>query len=44
MGSDAPYGNDNLKQIIARVLRLNLSDSEKDLILGGNLQKLLKIN
>ena len=44
MGSDTPYGKDNLKQIIDRVLRLSLSDSEKDLILGGNLQKLLKIN
>lgn len=43
MGSDTPYGKDNLKQIIACIHRLNLSDSEKDLILGGNLQRLLKI-
>lgn len=43
MGSDTPYGKDNLKQIIARVQGLDLSDSERNLILGGNLQKLLNL-
>jgi uncharacterized protein len=44
MGSDTPYGEENLKEIISLVQKLNLSDSEKEMILGGNLQKILKID
>lgn len=43
MGSDTPYGKENLKQIISLVHNLNLSDLEKEMILGGNLQRLLRI-
>ncbi len=41
LGSDTPYGRDNLKKNIERVLRLDIPDEEKRLILGGNMQRLL---
>jgi len=44
MGSDTPYGKENLKEIISLVHRLNLPDYEKEMILGGNLQNIVKIN
>jgi len=44
MGSDTPYGEENLKEIISLVNKLNLTDSDKEMILGGNLQKILKID
>jgi predicted TIM-barrel fold metal-dependent hydrolase len=43
LGSDTPFGKDNLKKNIQRVNRLNIPAEEKDLILGKNMQKLLKI-
>lgn len=43
MGSDTPYGKDNLKKNIERIRRLDISTKEKELILGENMRKLLKI-
>lgn len=40
LGSDTPYGRDNLKEIIARVRRLDIPDSDKALILGGNARRI----
>ncbi|MBM3296237.1 MAG: amidohydrolase [Candidatus Aminicenantes bacterium] len=36
LGSDTPYGRDNLKKIIARVRGLDIPDADKALILGEN--------
>lgn len=44
MGTDTPYGIDNLKNAIARVHDLPLSEEEKRSILGGNLQRILGLN
>lgn len=41
LGSDTPYGRDNLGKNIERIHRLSLPDEEKRLILGGNMQRLL---
>ena len=43
LGSDIPYGRDNLKANLARVGNLDISDKEKDLILGENMKKLLSL-
>lgn len=43
MGSDTPYGQNNLKTNIERVVSLDISDEDKKLILGENMKKLLKI-
>ena len=43
LGSDTPYGKDNLRENIERVRNLTLSEEEKQRILGGNLQELLKL-
>jgi predicted TIM-barrel fold metal-dependent hydrolase len=43
LGSDTPYGENNLKKNIDRIYSLNLLDSEKQMILGDNMKKLLKI-
>jgi len=43
LGSDIPYGQNNLKTNIDRVKNLDISDAEKYSILGGNMKKLLKI-
>ena len=43
MGSDAPYGRGNLARNIRRVRELPISESDKKLILGGNLQRLLEL-
>jgi len=43
LGSDIPYGRNNLKTNIDRVKNLDISDEEKYSILGGNMKKLLKI-
>ncbi|MBC2582258.1 amidohydrolase family protein [Clostridium sp. DJ247] len=43
MGSDTPYGRDNLRNAIYRIQELELSDLQKELILGKNIQQLLKI-
>lgn len=41
LGSDTPFGKDNLKRNIERVKRLPLSQEQKELILGNNFQSLL---
>ncbi len=43
MGSDTPYGKNNLRNNIDRIKNLNISTEEKDLILGENIRKLLEI-
>jgi hypothetical protein len=44
MGSDTPYGQNNLELNIKRIRTLNIPDEEKNLILGNNMKKLLKIS
>ena len=43
MGSDTPYGKGNLQKNIDRIKKLDISVEEKDLILGENMRRLLKI-
>jgi len=43
LGSDTPYGKDNLKLAIDRVRRLTLPDEDKALILGGNARRVYSI-
>ncbi|MEW6181752.1 MAG: amidohydrolase family protein [Bacillota bacterium] len=43
LGSDTPYGRDNLCKNIRKVTRLKASDHHKELILGGNLQGMLRL-
>jgi hypothetical protein len=43
LGSDTPYGKDNLKRAVARVRGLPLPDADKALILGGNARRLYSI-
>jgi hypothetical protein len=43
LGSDIPYGQNNLRINIERVKNLNITSEGRDLILGGNMKKLLKI-
>jgi len=43
MGTDTPYGKDNLRKNIERIKTLDISAKEKDLILGENMKELLKI-
>jgi uncharacterized protein len=40
LGSDTPYGKDNLERAVARVRALDLTDGEKGMILGGNARRL----
>jgi predicted TIM-barrel fold metal-dependent hydrolase len=40
LGSDTPYGKDNLRMSIERVRGLGISDDEKALILGANARRL----
>jgi len=42
LGSDTPYGENNLKLNIERVKILNIPSEQRDLILGGNIKKLLE--
>ena len=42
LGSDTPYGHDNLKKNIERVKNLEISDEEKRSILGENMKELLR--
>ncbi|MEL7568594.1 MAG: amidohydrolase family protein [Dehalobacterium sp.] len=44
MGSDTPYGMENFKKAITRVNNLPLSEDEKHMIMGGNLQNILRLN
>lgn len=43
LGSDTPFGKDNLKNNIQRVKQLPISQEEKDSILGKNFQALLNL-
>lgn len=43
LGSDTPYGKDNLKLNIERVNRLNINQKEKDNILGNNIKRILNL-
>ena len=43
LGTDTPYGKDNLKKNIDRIRNLNISTKEKELILGENMRRLLKM-
>lgn len=43
LGSDAPYGQSNLKKNIERLHLLNITDSERVKILGENVRKLLEL-
>ena len=42
MGSDMPYGRDNLERALARVKALDLGASQLALLQGGNMQRLLE--
>ena len=41
LGSDTPYGKKNIRLNIERINGLNLSATEKELILGNNILKIL---
>ena len=41
LGTDTPYGKNNLQKNIDRVKRLNIGDQEKEMILGNNMKELL---
>ena len=43
LGSDAPFGQDNLARGIARIRSLDISEIDEELILGGNLERLLGV-
>ncbi len=43
LGSDTPYGKDNLAKAVARVRGLDIADGEKEMILGGNARRLYGI-
>lgn len=44
LGSDMPYGIDNLAKVMARLKKLNLSDEQMSFICGENLYQLLDLN
>ena len=41
LGSDTPYGKNNVELNIKKIRKLDISDEEKDMILGNNMKKLL---
>lgn len=43
LGSDTPYGKDNLQKAIVRVRGLDIPEADKTLILGENLRRLLDL-
>jgi predicted TIM-barrel fold metal-dependent hydrolase len=43
LGSDTPYGKENLKKNIERLEKLPLSNDDKNMILGLNMKKLLNV-
>ncbi|MEN8155038.1 MAG: TatD family hydrolase [Acidobacteriota bacterium] len=43
LGTDTPYGKGNLKKNIDRIISLDISTKDKELILGENMRRLLKI-
>jgi predicted TIM-barrel fold metal-dependent hydrolase len=43
-GTDTPYGcQDNIKKNLNRIKNLEISNEDKELILGGNIKRILKI-
>ena len=42
-GTDTPYGRDNIDKYMKKIKNLNISAQDRDLILGENLRKLLKL-
>lgn len=43
MGSDTPYGKNNLEQVLTIIRALNLEEEEKEMILGNNLSNILPV-
>ncbi|MEN8137997.1 MAG: TatD family hydrolase [Bacteroidota bacterium] len=43
LGTDTPYGKDNIKKNIDRIRSLDISTKDKELILGENMRGILKI-
>lgn len=43
LGSDTPYGIDNIKKIQNRLNKLSISDKDLDNIMGDNIGKLLRL-
>jgi predicted TIM-barrel fold metal-dependent hydrolase len=43
MGSDTPYGRNNISLIISRIRSLDLPDTENEMILGNNLKNILML-
>lgn len=43
LGSDAPYGNNNIQKIQNRLQKLSLEKKDLDNIMGDNIIKLLKL-
>lgn len=43
LGSDTPYGSNNLKENIEKVKKLKISEDEKVLILGENMRRILRL-
>jgi uncharacterized protein len=41
LGSDTPYGKDNLRLNVQRIKDLSISEQDKQLIFGENLQTIL---
>jgi hypothetical protein len=44
LGSDTPFGRDTLRLNIEKVRKLTLSQPEFDLILGGNMARILNLS
>jgi len=43
-GSDTPFGRDNIARGIDRIRSLEIPESDKELILGGNMARLLRLS
>jgi len=43
LGSDHPYGCNNIERVLERLRKMNISDRDMDLICGGNLEQLLHL-
>ncbi|HUT80351.1 MAG TPA: amidohydrolase family protein [Candidatus Bathyarchaeia archaeon] len=43
MGSDSPFGYDNLQNIMSKIRSFDIPQEEKDLIMGGNIARILKL-
>ncbi|BCN30920.1 hypothetical protein bsdtb5_22150 [Anaeromicropila herbilytica] len=43
MGSDTPYGKNNIAKVLSRLRKLELTDREISLISGENIVKILSL-